>query len=104
MSEYLRDEAEPGDLLEIEAPFGSFQLHRSKAPHVFIAGGTGLAPFISMLDAIQAYSGTKPPVTVLFGCADDGSLFGMDMLADARYVLGSPRSTSLRGSPRSATG
>ena len=66
----LRDEAEVGDLVELEGPFGSFRLQKSKSPHLFIAGGTGLAPFLSMLDRIRSYSGTKPKVTLNFGCTD----------------------------------
>lgn len=87
MSEYLRAEAEVGDLVELEGPYGSFQLQKSKAPHVFVAGGTGLAPFLSMLDRIRSYSGTKPDIVLNFGCADGGDVFCDDTLADAAYML-----------------
>lgn len=87
MSDYLRDEAEVGDLVELEGPFGSFQLQKSKAPHIFVAGGTGLAPFLSMLDRIRTYSGTKPDVVLNFGCADGREVFCGEALADAAYML-----------------
>lgn len=87
MSAYLRDEAEVGDLVELEGPFGSFQLQKSKAPHIFVAGGTGLAPFLSMLDRIRTYSGTKPEVVLNFGCTDGRDVFCRDTLADAAYML-----------------
>jgi len=87
MSDYLRDEAEVGDLVELEGPYGSFQLQKSKAPHIFVAGGTGLAPFLSMLDRIRTYSGTKPELVLIFGCADGRDVFCTDTLEDAAYML-----------------
>ena len=87
MSDYLRDEAEAGDLVELEGPYGSFQLQKSKAPHIFVAGGTGLAPFLSMLDRIRTYSGTKPELVLIFGCADGRDVFCVDTLEDAAYML-----------------
>ncbi|MCW5658227.1 MAG: FAD-dependent oxidoreductase [Burkholderiaceae bacterium] len=39
-----------GSRVEIEGPFGSFTLHNARVrPAVFIAGGIGITPFISML-------------------------------------------------------
>ena len=39
-----------GDKVKIEGPFGSFTLHTDRTkPAVFIAGGIGITPFISML-------------------------------------------------------
>lgn len=87
MSNYLKGEAEEGDLVELEAPFGSFRLRKSKKQHIFIAGGTGLAPFFSMFEAIRTYSGTKPPMLLSFGCATDAGLFGQTELEDAAFML-----------------
>ena len=87
MSNYLKSEAEVGDLIELEAPFGSFRLRKSKAPHIFIAGGTGLAPFFSMFEAIRLYSGSKPNMLLSFGCANDAGLFALPELDDAAFML-----------------
>ena len=87
MSNYLKGEAEAGDLVELEAPFGSFRLRKSKKQHIFIAGGTGLAPFFSMFEAIRTYSGSKPPILLSFGCASDAGLFGQSELEDAAFML-----------------
>jgi ferredoxin-NADP reductase len=39
-----------GSLVRIEGPMGSFSLHKNTArPAVFLAGGIGIAPFLSML-------------------------------------------------------
>ena len=49
LTTYLRDRAKPGDAIEFNGPLGSFYLREIKRPVLFLAGGTGLAPFLSML-------------------------------------------------------
>jgi len=75
MSEYLTKQCEPGDEIEVEGPLGAFILRESSAPHIFVAGGTGLAPIMSMLEAIRRRSGVKPPMMLSFGCASDAQFF-----------------------------
>ena len=76
MSDYLREQAQVDDVLEIEGPYGSFFWREDlQAPHVFIAGGTGLAPMMSMLDVIRQRSGRKPDLLLSFGCQDPSALF-----------------------------
>ncbi|MEM7466170.1 MAG: 2Fe-2S iron-sulfur cluster binding domain-containing protein [Pseudomonadota bacterium] len=87
MSDYLKAEAEVGDLVELEAPFGSFCLRKSKSQHIFIAGGTGLAPFFSMFESIRQYSGSKPKILLSFGCANDAGLFAVNEIEDAAFML-----------------
>lgn len=81
MSEWLTDRARVDDVIEIEGPFGAFFLkEKVKAPHVMIAGGTGLAPMLSMIDAIRAAPGKKPKVLLSFGCQTPEGLFALDQL------------------------
>ena len=76
MSDYLRDDAAVDEVIELEGPFGSFYLRDDlQADHVMIAGGTGVAPMISMLDTIRQKSGRKPKMLLSFGCLDEPSLF-----------------------------
>lgn len=49
MSGYLRERAVAGDLLTLSGPYGSFYLRPVERPVLMLAGGTGLAPFLSML-------------------------------------------------------
>jgi benzoate/toluate 1,2-dioxygenase reductase component len=49
MSNFLRDRAVPGTQVAVAGPAGSFYLRDIKRPVLFLAGGTGLAPFLSML-------------------------------------------------------
>jgi benzoate/toluate 1,2-dioxygenase reductase subunit len=78
MSEYLRMRCRVGDVIEIEGPMGAFILHPSRAPHIFIAGGTGLAPIISMLDEIRRRSSPRPKMLLSFGCASERQFFYRD--------------------------
>ncbi|OFW42273.1 MAG: hypothetical protein A3J29_12170 [Acidobacteria bacterium RIFCSPLOWO2_12_FULL_67_14b] len=41
--------AAPGTVLDVEGPFGTFELPMDSRPLLFIAGGTGIAPLRSML-------------------------------------------------------
>ncbi|MGH7905458.1 MAG: FAD-binding oxidoreductase [Candidatus Binataceae bacterium] len=75
MSEYLTARCEAGDEIEVEGPLGAFILRESRGQHIFVAGGTGVAPIISMLDTIRRRSGVKPPMLLSFGCASDRQFF-----------------------------
>ena len=78
MSGYLRSHCRKGDGLEIEGPMGAFILHPSRAPHIFVAGGTGLAPILSMLDEIRQRPGPRPKMLLSFGCASEESFVYRD--------------------------
>ena len=81
MSDYLRERAGVDDVLELEGPFGSFRWDSDlKRPHILIAGGTGIAPILSILDSMRERSGTKPPTVLSFGCNDLDTLFYVEEL------------------------
>ena len=82
MSNWLINEAKPDDVLTLQGPYGSFFLREQRrAPHIFVAGGTGLAPVMSMIDGIRQWAGRKPPILLSFGCATPEALFCLDDLA-----------------------
>lgn len=82
MSEWLTSTAAVDQPIELEGPFGHFFLNETaRAPHIMIAGGTGLAPMMAMIDTIRARSGKKPPMALSFGCASPEGLFFCDELA-----------------------
>jgi NAD(P)H-flavin reductase/ferredoxin len=80
MSNYLREHCREGDEMELEGPYGTFFWRSSKAQHIMVAGGTGLAPMLAMLDDIRALPGKKPKVLLSFGCATADNLFCLDEL------------------------
>jgi phthalate 4,5-dioxygenase reductase subunit len=49
----LIDEAAVGDTLKVTAPRNDFSLRSSQAGYVFIAGGIGIAPILSMLRHLE---------------------------------------------------
>jgi benzoate/toluate 1,2-dioxygenase reductase component len=103
MSNWLRNEAQPEDVLEIEGPFGSFFLREKRpAPHIMIAGGTGLAPILAMVDTIRRQPGRKPPILLSFGCATPEQLFCLGDLELRRQWL--PSLTTRVSVDRGATG
>ncbi|SIT44643.1 Oxidoreductase FAD-binding domain protein [Paraburkholderia ribeironis] len=88
MSSWLEHAAKPDDVLEIEGPFGNFFLREKvPAPHIMIAGGTGLAPILSMIDTIRRKPGRKPPVLLSFGCATPEQLFCLGDIALRQHWL-----------------
>ena len=52
MSNYLR-QAQVGDQLQITGPLGSFYNREINKPTLFFAGGTGIAPFIAMMEQLN---------------------------------------------------
>jgi ferredoxin-NADP reductase len=57
---------EPGAHAEIDGPFGSLTLHSNRSrPGVFIAGGIGITPFISMLRQ-SAHEGREQVLKLLY--------------------------------------
>ena len=80
LTTYLRDRAQPGDRIEFNGPLGSFYLRELKRPAVFLAGGTGLAPFLSMLEKIEAAGGSEYPIHLIFGVTNDPDLVKTDVL------------------------
>ncbi|MEI5997053.1 cytochrome P450 [Paraburkholderia bengalensis] len=80
MSTWLCDNAKAGDPIEFRGPMGSFYLRAIERPVLFLAGGTGLAPFLSMLDKIVEDGGSPYPVHMILGVNSDEDLVAIDRL------------------------
>ncbi len=80
LTTYLRDRATVGDRIEFNGPLGSFYLRELKRPTLMLAGGTGLAPFLSMLEKIEQSGGTEYPIHLIFGVTNDPDLVKVDAL------------------------
>ncbi|MBP2309538.1 2Fe-2S iron-sulfur cluster binding domain-containing protein [Azospirillum melinis] len=81
MSGYLTGRAKPGDRLTLTGPLGSFYLREVRRPVLMLAGGTGLAPFLSMLDRIAAVEGSNShPVHLIYGVTLDHDLVEVEAL------------------------
>lgn len=71
----------PGGALEMTGPLGSFYLRAVTRPLLFLAGGTGLAPFLAMLDVL-ANQGTTQPVHMIYGVTRDQDLVLVERLQE----------------------
>jgi anthranilate 1,2-dioxygenase reductase subunit len=80
MSRYLRDQAKIGDEITMTGPFGHFYLRRPENPVLMVAGGTGLAPMLSMLDHMVEAGWTGRQVHLLCGANEADELFSLDRL------------------------
>ena len=81
MSRYLTGAAKVGDRLTMTGPHGSFYLREMKRAVLMLAGGTGLAPFLSMLELL-AEKGCDQPVHMIYGVTHDADLIKLDILDD----------------------
>ena len=80
MSTFLREQAAPGAAMEFVGPSGSFYLREIRRPLLFLAGGTGLAPFLSMLGRIAETGAGGHPIHMVYGVTNDADLVGVDQL------------------------
>ena len=69
---------QPGDQVQVSDPFGWFHPGRSEPDHesVFIATGTGIAPFLSSLRS----SLERPPLACLYGVSLTDEAFALEEL------------------------
>ncbi|MBU3067856.1 1,6-dihydroxycyclohexa-2,4-diene-1-carboxylate dehydrogenase [Nocardia sp. NEAU-G5] len=102
MSEYLTERAAVSDELTFLGPNGSFFLRETERAVLLLAGGTGLAPVLSILRAMRA-SGTSRPAHLIYGVSTDDDLVELDTLAELAsgldgftwdYCVSAPGSTA----------
>lgn len=83
----------PGDVVMVDGPFGSFFLDEEKvkegAPFLFIATGTGIAPFHSF---VKAFPGLN--YQLLHGVRFSGEAYGKEEYEPSRFILCTSRSKS----------
>ena len=80
LTTYLRERAKTGDKISFNGPLGSFYLRKIERPVLFLAGGTGLAPFLSMLNKIEQDGGSEHPIHLIFGVTNDPDLVEVEKL------------------------
>jgi NAD(P)H-flavin reductase/ferredoxin len=79
-TEWLFGEAKVGDGLNVVAPRGDFVLRESPGPMLCVAGGSGLAPVLSMLrGALQSLRRPRE-VTLVFGARTRQDLYMLDAI------------------------
>lgn len=79
MSTYLAERAAVGDAITFTGPHGSFFLRETERPVLLLAGGTGLAPVLSMLRTLRA-AGSPRKAHLVYGVSSDADLVELDTL------------------------
>ena len=73
---------QPGDRLEVEAPFGTFTLRESRTSDLlFLGGGAGMAPMLGLLRSM-AERGVDRKVTFYYGARTQQDLCFIGELAE----------------------
>ncbi|MBB3082055.1 benzoate 1,2-dioxygenase electron transfer component BenC [Geodermatophilus sabuli] len=73
MSTWLEERAEVGDEISFTGPHGSFFLRESDAPLLLLAGGTGLAPILSILRTLEGNRSDRQ-MHLVYGVTTDDDL------------------------------
>jgi NAD(P)H-flavin reductase/ferredoxin len=79
-SSLINDQDLIGNRVEVDGPAGDFWLRPSDAPMLLVAGGSGLAPILAMLEQALA-AGVSRSVTLLFGAREQRDLYALEDLA-----------------------
>ena len=76
----LEEQIKVGDSLAVKGPYGTFVLRDSAARLIFIGGGAGMAPMVSLLTEMVE-KGIDRPVTYYYGARTEADLFHLSELA-----------------------
>ena len=87
MSGYLTGAAKAGDTIKLAGPIGSFYLRDVARPVLMLAGGTGLAPFLAMLDKLVAAGGSAHPIHLIYGVNTDADVVELERLDAFKAAL-----------------
>jgi ferredoxin-NAD(P)+ reductase (naphthalene dioxygenase ferredoxin-specific) len=78
----IHDRLRIGDKVRVIGPRGSAHLRTEHTgPILAVAGGSGLAPILSILEGAAAH-GMRQPIRVYVGGRDERDLYGIDRLAE----------------------
>ena len=82
---YIAHELKVGDAVRVSGPLGSAYLRRQHTgPMLCVAGGTGLAPILSIVRGAQA-AGMRNPVHLYFGVRSERDVYGLEWLAALQH-------------------
>lgn len=81
VSAYIQETLKPGDSVRVTGPLGTAYLRRKhEGPMLCIAGGTGLAPVLSIVRGALE-SGMTNPIHVYFGVRSKDDVYATEVLA-----------------------
>ena len=77
LSGMLDGQIQPGQQVRFTGPYGVLHLRRSERPILMIAGGSGMAPILSVLRQLAA-EGCERPVRFFYGARAERDLFHLE--------------------------
>jgi propane monooxygenase reductase subunit len=80
-SSLLDGEIKEGDELRFTGPYGAFHLRDTQRPILMVAGGSGMAPILSLLRKL-ASEGCGRPVRFFYGARTENDLFYVDLIRE----------------------
>ena len=86
MSDYLANRAAVGETIGFTGPHGSFFLRESERPVLLLAGGTGLAPILSLVRKLRTV-GSQRKAHLVYGVSTDEDLVAVDQLQEVAAGL-----------------
>jgi benzoate/toluate 1,2-dioxygenase reductase component len=86
MSTWLAEQAAAGDPITFTGPNGSFFLRESQRPLLLLAGGTGLAPILSIVRTLRDTGSTRP-VHLVYGVSTDEDLVETERIEELAAEL-----------------
>lgn len=75
----VNDQSLLGQGAVVQGPVGEFYLRPAVAPLLLVAGGSGLAPILALLEEALVAGGQRP-VTLLFGAREERDLYALDAI------------------------
>jgi propane monooxygenase reductase subunit len=75
-----------GDELDVTGPYGVFTLRENDRPILFIGGGAGMAPILSLLRSM-AERGVARPAVYYYGAREEQDLFHLEELKGLETML-----------------
>jgi benzoate/toluate 1,2-dioxygenase reductase subunit len=86
MTTWLSEQAAVGDEVTFTGPNGSFFLRETARPLLLLAGGTGLAPILSILRRLRD-SDVSRPLHLVYGVSTDADLVELDRIEELAAAL-----------------
>jgi NAD(P)H-flavin reductase/ferredoxin len=96
ISGMLEGQINPNDTIGFTGPYGAMRLRDGEDPILMIAGGSGMAPILSLLRQLAA-QGCERPVRFFYGARTEEDLFGLDEIAGIGERLADFRFTPVTG-------
>jgi propane monooxygenase reductase subunit len=73
-------------VVDVTGPYGVFTLRDTDRPLVFIGGGAGMAPILSLL-RLMVEEGVDRPAVYYYGAREEQDLFHLDELVELEAAL-----------------